>query len=798
MDIDVDRWSEDERMEEEAPSGEWTGETHEGDDGDETMGEDGAVVVEEEVFEEEIDMDVPTPKPDAFQAGPGEMDVVAPAPDGEVVHGDSHTPELEMRPASPAPAAEGSLPPPLTHELEMRAASPAPDASVVVPTAQSYENEDVDPVIETEAQDEGDDPLSSGLPEGEGDDRVVDAQPPLESESTAHDAAMPPSTKETVPASGSPGHPKERHANDNGDGNEEEDEYDEGDEEEPITADNLPSILLHLPPLASSPTGPAVRALFSPIESDPGQVAVWLKDRQLELAEASLYDVWAAIRAECAKEGLIQGAGDGMIITEKAMDLKMAEDDVNIQSITFLEFVILYHGCELAEPVQLYLTWEPSRFITRFNAIQSELEMMRSKSDSSAIGSGDEYEEGEEVYEEGTEYEENREYHHEETGPQEGEEGQEASPANPKADDKAQYADSTPGDDPKALERAHPNWADARAQPTEELYYKGTDHERQVVYPAPKRVAEGSTSPKSPPKEIAEAGADDEHYDEATAENEEYDEDAAGEAGEGWAEEEETDHQEPAAQMEPETTVESSEKTLLTAEEPSVLLDSINPTREDTVPKDEIALLRPEHDRVLRQETPLVSGISTPLVSLPPSTPDATVPLPSGINTPAEDSSLTPSEVDQAKAKARDISAPAKASAIPEESEVGVDEAEKLVNEEIKSTEPLPDGESGFVPPEVSTDDVIDLTAEDDYEDEEYNEDDVYEEETEEGYEQGEEGEYAEEEGYATNEETLDDDEERTAPEEDTGAAAGDEATTLSKRSHDDDEDGESKRAKRE
>lgn len=60
----------------------------------------------------------------------------------------------------------------------------------------------------------------------------------------------------------------------------------------------------------------------------------------------------------------------------------LRKDDVNLQSITFLELMNLYHGCDLPEPVQLHLSWESSRFITRFNAIQSELEAARSRSTS--------------------------------------------------------------------------------------------------------------------------------------------------------------------------------------------------------------------------------------------------------------------------------------------------------------------------------------------------------------------------------------------------------------------------------
>lgn len=62
--------------------------------------------------------------------------------------------------------------------------------------------------------------------------------------------------------------------------------------------------------------------------------------------------------------------------------MRRQKDDVNLQSITFLELMNLYHGCDLPEPVQLHLSWESSRFITRFNAIQSELEAARSRSTS--------------------------------------------------------------------------------------------------------------------------------------------------------------------------------------------------------------------------------------------------------------------------------------------------------------------------------------------------------------------------------------------------------------------------------
>jgi hypothetical protein len=40
-----------------------------------------------------------------------------------------------------------------------------------------------------------------------------------------------------------------------------------------------------------------------------------------------------------------------------------------LQSITFLEFISAYLECDLPEPVQLHMHFEPSRFIARYNAI---------------------------------------------------------------------------------------------------------------------------------------------------------------------------------------------------------------------------------------------------------------------------------------------------------------------------------------------------------------------------------------------------------------------------------------------
>lgn len=47
---------------------------------------------------------------------------------------------------------------------------------------------------------------------------------------------------------------------------------------------------------------------------------------------------------------------------------------MNLQSITLLEFAQVHYGCGLPNPIQLYISFEPHRFITRFNAIQQEVQ----------------------------------------------------------------------------------------------------------------------------------------------------------------------------------------------------------------------------------------------------------------------------------------------------------------------------------------------------------------------------------------------------------------------------------------
>ncbi|WVQ69963.1 uncharacterized protein L199_008187 [Kwoniella botswanensis] len=291
---------------------------------------------------------------------------------------------------------------------------------------------------------------------------------------------------------------------------EEEEEVEEGEYE--IDANSLPPIILHLP-------NDQARYLFETYENDPDTLPVWLEGRQAELAEASLSDVWNAIKVECTKEGLAKNGA--LVICEKQMDLKMNEDDVNLQSITFLELILLHHGCGLPEPVQLYLSWEESRFITRFNAIQTELEAMRKRSESAEavepepaqiqsqerskevevevgqspkpedkVGKSpkpaeeyvEEYDEDEYVEEEEIKSRQGA-YSDDEGEEQYRQKEDERDRRRDQRDVKAQYAESVDGQvNTRDLERAHPNWAAARLKPTDALHFDGPAGKRYLNY----------------------------------------------------------------------------------------------------------------------------------------------------------------------------------------------------------------------------------------------------------------------------------------------------------------------------
>ncbi|WVQ78332.1 hypothetical protein IAT38_000417 [Cryptococcus sp. DSM 104549] len=461
----------------------------------------------------------------ATGSGSGGGDAKALAPPATNT-GAATSPEMEMRPASPLPPAVPASTVPATANPDVSGVevgtAPTAGSDETVASGNPLTGEAAAGVAgEAEGSSSdagaGADYFSSGLPPASAD--VTDA---VEAEE-AHPEEMPaqPSPKRSRSRSREPTQAGDAEGSRSEMGDHTDAEYDEEEEYYDgdffITPASLPPIIIHLPassrhspaPAAAGPssfTTPALgRALFSPIESDPQQLPVWLKGRQLELAEASLIDVWSAIRAECAKEGLIPSAGEGMIITEQDMGLRMSEDDVNLQSITFIELLHLHQGCELPEPVQLHLTWESGRFITRFNAIQSELAAVQSRSTSEEMeeghgeyarsDAGGEGEEDGEAYEEDY-VEEDYEYigHEDGEAEAEAEDGtaekagadrgvsrERASPKRDDHDEKAQYAESQDeAKTTKDLEREHPNWADARVKPTEELYYQGTENKHYL------------------------------------------------------------------------------------------------------------------------------------------------------------------------------------------------------------------------------------------------------------------------------------------------------------------------------
>lgn len=144
-----------------------------------------------------------------------------------------------------------------------------------------------------------------------------------------------------------------------------DDEEEEGEERyDLLTPETLPPIILNLPN--------ARIALFNAIPTEP-ELPLWFSDRIGELCEDTLDRVWCAIRFEVDCMGR-PNEDDEMVVTEKLMDLKMGDSDVNLEDVTFLELVQMYHDCELPHPMELHLEFQPHRFITRFNAIQKELE----------------------------------------------------------------------------------------------------------------------------------------------------------------------------------------------------------------------------------------------------------------------------------------------------------------------------------------------------------------------------------------------------------------------------------------
>lgn len=347
MDIDIDRWSEDERMDEDL-GGKHMHEERQDGDGDEVMGdgEGTADVYEEE--EERIDMDPPT-RAEPVDVAPAQASIFS-HPPSEVQNASSRTPELEMRAATPGllDAEQRNLPQssaaddePLAVDPLVAAHFPADSVASIATYEQEVTHSDTKSgesnIHETGKQEllgEVNDVLaadSTALEEGTDVALAPDARVSVDGSTTdpvRNDFVATSSSAIAAPQRDSSMIKEEKIAPTSNDVYEDDAEYDgEQDyyDDEPLTPENLPSIILHLPASALPASLSPARALFASVESDPGQIPVWLKNRQLELAEASLADVWGAIRAECAKEGLINSAGDGMVITEKLMDLKMSE-----------------------------------------------------------------------------------------------------------------------------------------------------------------------------------------------------------------------------------------------------------------------------------------------------------------------------------------------------------------------------------------------------------------------------------------------------------------------------------------
>lgn len=109
---------------------------------------------------------------------------------------------------------------------------------------------------------------------------------------------------------------------------EEEVEEEYYDEEVDIDIeDTYPHDIHCLPPIVLNIDELGARSLFQPLEEvdkeEKEETPVWLKDREEELGEASLVEVWGAIRAEIPKKHVPEGAV--LIITEKVMGLTMRE-----------------------------------------------------------------------------------------------------------------------------------------------------------------------------------------------------------------------------------------------------------------------------------------------------------------------------------------------------------------------------------------------------------------------------------------------------------------------------------------
>ncbi|WVR05148.1 hypothetical protein IAU60_002160 [Kwoniella sp. DSM 27419] len=591
MDVDTEPKTDDEQMDEDYPVGEGVGE-EEGvvmdSDGDEMMGDE---IQDDQEYEEAMEDEgmepmsaehvesEPVQPPPAVVSGiappipfspTGTPPVVIPFPEAASAStsGGSFADASSSGLGTTTLASSRPLESPPAPETEMTSASDTqPDSTKEGQSETSLTTEPPLTAEEVEGMKATSQPFQQVATTEEALE-VLASNPADKPERSTTEQAMPTSAEAQAvnevgssqsEAEGSSG-PRETTPRVDSDGHElqvahetDEEYYDEEEEDEhdyPIDAHSLPPIIVHLPEAGA-------RALFTPYESDPDTLAVWLKDRHEELAEASLADVWAAIRAECDKDGLSKNGA--LVISEKQMELRMHEDDINLRSITFLELIVLHHDCGLPKPVQLYLTWKDSRFITRFNAIQHEVNAMKEQhSEDEEEGHGldavhdiDERVPGNETVQsqpehvatpsvpiaarappavmpkttetdeavgevEDPEEEEYEEEYDEAYGGEaaaeglasvDGEQREMTNGVRPRDDDAAaEYAESeAPEITTRDLKRDHPNWAAAMAQPTDALHYEGTATQRHLNYNGQAHRASASPGHEGNSVDIVEA-----------------------------------------------------------------------------------------------------------------------------------------------------------------------------------------------------------------------------------------------------------------------------------------------------
>ncbi|WWC69354.1 uncharacterized protein I206_103293 [Kwoniella pini CBS 10737] len=501
-----------------------------------------------------------------------------------------------------------------------------------------------------------------------------------------------------------------------------EDEDAEGEEEEDyeIDANSLPPIIIHLP-------NDQARYLFEAYENDPDALPIWMKDRQAELAEASLSDILNAIKLECNKEGLSKNGA--LIICEKQMDLKMNEDDVNLQSITFLELILLHHGCGLPEPVQLYLSWEEPRFITRFNAIQAELDAVRERSESADLKHDDAQQREAEIIEKNAdevqekrpeqpdqiakdvredkqegeqdgeyeEYEDDEYVEEEEAKSQHGaysnvgeREYRDKAGRRVSRDAEAQYAESVDYEvNTRDLERAHPNWAAVRQKPTDALHFEGPSGARYLNY-----AGEGRHQPESDEQGVEVKELDDqvqeeeEEYDVEEREDEEELQqrgrwnDDGGDTVEGsLAESKDTDTQDQDRANMNDATV---------PEPLRVPLDELAKLEQNRANEISSELQKPRHaglgEKRAADSTVDSSALPTPYDSVPPSQAEAitrdTIP---GLTETAADVPYDEIALKREREASSAIPTPAMSSLTPSEQEGALQVAERVGEERINA-----------------------------------------------------------------------------------------------------------------